>query len=534
MNRQQSLLAVFIFAVMLAVSACGVNGPAPDTSEAGGGVVVETRPGLLEGEWVEDGSSVRVFRGIPYAEAPTGGLRWQPPASVESWQGTQPATEFGPACLQLPRNDIYTRGDLAMDEDCLYLNVWASAEEASEPRPVMVWFHGGGHTGGWGSAQVFDGTALAKKGVVLVSINYRLGPFGFFAHPALSAESPHGASGNYGLLDKIAALEWVRDNIGAFGGDAENVTIFGQSAGAWSVCYLMVSPLARELFHKAIGHSGGCFRGGRPDLETAQQEGVLAASELGIDGEDARALQEIRALDASVVLNGRLDTGAIVDGWFLPRSAREIVESGEHNNVPVIVGAMANEGTTLYADTPLREYGELVSLLSAQYGDRTDAVMTAYKDDIDRSTKWGAQAIRGDRRFVWEMRTWARAVEANGNNAYLYFFRHGPPVFRIYVPERAAIDMPDGPTGYGAYHSGDLAYAFGNTRVVGVGWTDWDHEISETMSEFWVNFAKTGNPNGDGLPTWPRYEAATDPWLEFGSEIRVNHDIRKEKLDLFE
>ena len=200
----------------------------------------------------------------------------------------------------------------------------------------------------------------------------------------------------------------------------------------------------------------------------------------------------------------------------------------------VIVGAMANEGTTLYAGTPLREYGELVSMLSDQHGDRTDALLTAYEADIDKSTKWGAQAIQADRSFVWEMRTWARAVEAHGNDAYLYFFRHAPPVFRIYVPERAAIDMPDGPTGYGAYHSGDLAYAFGNTRVVGVGWTDWDHEISETMSEFWVNFAKTGNPNGDGLPTWPRYEAATDPWLEFGSEIRVNHDIRKEKLDLFE
>ena len=534
MNRYRTALVIYLCVAVFATSGCGAIDSSADAPESDLETVVKTKPGLLRGEWVEEGSGVRVFRGVAYAEPVIGEHRWRPPVAVESWQGTRTATEFGPACLQHPRNDIYTRGDLAMDENCLYLNVWTAAEDVSESRPVMVWFHGGGHTGGWGSAQVFDGTALAKKGVVLVSINYRLGPFGFFAHPALSAESPHGSSGNYGLLDKIAALEWVQDNIAAFGGDADNVTIFGQSAGSWSVCYLMVSPLARELFHKAIGHSGGCFRGGRPDLETAHQEGVLAVSELGIDGEDASALEELRSLDASAVLNGRLDTGAIVDGWFLPKSASEIVASGEHNNVPVIVGAMANEGTTLYADTPLREYGELVSLLSAQYGDRADAVMTAYKNEIDRSTKWGAQAIRGDRRFVWEMRAWARAVEANGNNAYLYFFRHGPPVFRIYVPERAAIDMPDGPTGYGAYHSGDLAYAFGNTRLVGVGWTDWDHEISEILSDFWVNFAETGDPNGEGLPTWPRYEAATDPWLEFGSEIRVNHNIRKEKLDLFE
>ncbi|SVB98902.1 uncharacterized protein METZ01_LOCUS251756, partial [marine metagenome] len=444
------------------------------TPEGDAAVVVEIRPGLLRGEWDEDGSSVRVFRGIPYAEVPIGGRRRQPPVTAESWQGTRAATEFGPACWQqlTPDTSVYTRGNLDRNEDCLYLNVWTAAEEVSDSRPVMVWFHGGGHTGGWGSAQVFDGTALAEKGVVLVSINYRLGPFGFLAHPALSAESPHESSGNYGLLDKVAALEWVRDNIAAFGGDENNVTIFGQSAGSWSVCYLMTSPLARGLFHKAIGHSGGCFRGGRPDLEAAHSDGLVAASELGVDGDDVDALDALRELDASVVLDSSLGSGAIVDGWFMPKPASAIVAAGEHNNVPVIVGAMANEGTTLYADTPLREYGELVSLLGQQHGERTDAVLAAYKDDIDRSTKWGAQAIRADRSFVWEMRTWARAVEANDNDAYLYFFRHAPPVFRIYVPERAAIDMPDGPTGYGAYHSGDLAYAFGNTRVVGVGWTD--------------------------------------------------------------
>ena len=535
-----TLTAVALLAVTLAVSGCG-SGAAPTDAAAGDvGPVVETNLGTLEGERIDadadSDAGVVVFRGVSYAEPPTGDRRWRPPVAPASWDGTRAATTFGPACWQrlTAESSIYTRGDLDRDEDCLYLNIWTSAEQASEARPVMVWFHGGGHTGGWGSAKVFDGTALANKGVVLVTINYRLGPFGFLAHPALTAESPHAASGNYGLLDKVAALEWVRDNIAAFGGDPNNVTIFGQSAGSWSVCYLTVSPLAQELFHKAIGHSGGCFHGGRPDLATAHDDGVAAATELGVEGDGPEVLAALRALDAEAVLASSLGSGAIVDGWFMPKPAPAIVAAGEHNNVPVIVGAMANEGTTLYAGTPLREYGELMSLLGGLYGDHTDALLAAYENEIDKSTKWGEQAIQADRRFVWEMRTWARAVEAAGNDAYLYFFRHAPPVYRIYVPERAAIEMPDGPNGYGAYHSGDLAYAFGNTQLVGVGWTDWDHEIAHAMSEYWVNFARTGNPNGDGLASWPRYEAATDPWLEFGSEIQATNDIRKDKLDLFD
>ena len=531
-----TLAVVALVALSLTVSAC-VSGDPPTESAAGSpGTVVETRLGALEGEPVDTDDGVVVFRGVPYAEPPTGDRRWQAPVAPAPWDRTRAATTFGPACWQrlTPESSIYTRGDLVRNEDCLYLNIWTGAEQATETRPVMVWFHGGGHTGGWGSAEVFDGTALANKGVVLVTINYRLGPFGFLAHPALSSESPHGVSGNYGLLDKVAALEWVRDNIAAFGGDPNNVTIFGQSAGSWSVCYLMASPLAKGLFHKAIGHSGGCFRGGRPDLAAAHDAGGVAAAELGIEGDDADALAALRALDAEAVLESGLGSGAIIDGWFMPKSARAIVEAGEHNDVPVIVGAMANEGTTLYAGTPLREYGELMSMLGGQYGVHTDALLAAYETDIDKSTKWGAQAIQADRSFVWEMRTWARAVEAAGNDAYLYFFRHAPPVHRIYVPERATIEMPDGPDGYGAYHSGDLAYAFGNTQLVGVGWSDWDHEIAHAMSEYWVNFARTGNPNGDGLASWPRYEVATDPWLEFGSEIQVTNDIRKDKLDLFD
>ena len=525
----------FILCGAVVLSGCGAGGAGAPSGERLG-PVVDTSLGTLEGERVAGDDGVLVFRGVPYAEPPVGDARWRAPVAQAPWEGARSAATFGPACWQrlTPESSIYTRGDLDRDEDCLYLNVWTAAAEAAEARPVMVWFHGGGHTGGWGSAQVFDGAALADKGVVLVTINYRLGPFGFLAHPALTAESPHAASGNYGLLDKVAALEWVRDNIAAFGGDPGNVTIFGQSAGSWSVCYLMASPLAAGLFHKAIGHSGGCFRGGRPDLAAAHEAGLAAAVGVGVEGGDAAALAALRALDAEAVLDSDLGSGAIVDGWFMPQPASAIFAAGEHNDVPVIAGALANEGTTLYAGIPERTEAELAAMLREEYGDHAGPLLAAYESEIGKSTKWGAQAIQADRSFVWEMRTWARAVEAAGNDAYLYFFSQAPPVFRIYVPERAAIDMPDGPGGYGAYHSGDLAYAFGNTGLVGVGWTEWDHEVSHAMTQYWVNFARTGDPNGEGLATWPRYAAAADEWLEFGSDIKIAREVRKEKLDLFD
>ena len=522
---------------VLAVSACGGGEPADPPPP-----IVETSLGTLEGERAGDGGEVLVFRGVPYAAPPVGDSRWRPPTPAAPWEGVRPATTFGPACWQrlTPESSIYTRGDLDRDEDCLYLNVWTAGEEAEageadEPRPVMVWFHGGGHTGGWGSAKIFDGAELARQGVVLVTINYRLGPFGFLAHPALTAESAHASSGNYGLLDKVAALEWVRDNAAAFGGDPGNVTIFGQSAGSWSVCYLMASPLAAGLFHKAIGHSGGCFRGGRPDLESAHEAGLAAAAELGVEGDGAEALAALRALDAEAVLDSGLGSGAVVDGWFMPRPAPEIFAAGEHNDVPVIVGALSDEGTTLYAAEPERTEAELAAALREQYGADADAVLAAYAPEIEKSTKRGAQAIRADRSFVWEMRAWARAVRAAGNDAYLYFFSQAPPVFRLYVPERAAIDLPDGPGGYGAYHSGDLAYAFGNLELVGLDWTHWDREISWTITRHWANFARTGDPNGDGLPTWPRYEAESDQWLEYGPAIiGTTVGVRRQKLDLFD
>ena len=545
-----SIPLVLGFSVTLA--ACGGSGGGEAATGAAAGVdsargtLADTVAGTLEGEYVDDARDVLVFRGVPYAQPPVGNARWTPPAAVAAWYGVRPANEFGPVCWQRPRemSSLYARGDLHTNEDCLYLNVWAPAGEPAASHPVMVWFHGGGHNSGAGSARIFDGAALARKGVVLVTINYRLGPFGFLAHPALTAESPHGSSGNYGLLDQIAALRWVRDNIAAFGGDAGNVTIFGQSAGSWTVCYLMVSPLAKGLFHKAIGQSGGCFKGERPYLDHATGEtgaeqsahdaGLASAAELGVEGDGPEAAAALRSIAPETVLAATLGSGAIIDGWLLPRAPREIVAAGEHSNVPVIVGAMANERAALYDTSAEPSRDELVATVRSQYGPRADALLAAYEGDFADSPATADKQISGDRTFVWEMRTWARAVAAAGNVSYHYFFSHAPPVFRLYVHDQPDLQVEGGRRAYGAYHSGELAYVFGNVGLVGLDWTDWDHALSRSISQYWVNFARTGDPNGEGLPGWPRYEPATDQSIEFGSEIQVLSGVRKDKLDVFD
>ena len=544
-------------ASLLTLFACGPPGGGGDDTaggsvagDDGGGAVplgttVETSAGALEGEYADDARDLLVFRGVPYAQPPVGDARWRPPAPVEPWDGVRPAQSFAPACWQRPNDmsSLYARGDLDRSEDCLHLNVWTPAADAGAALPVMVWYHGGGHNAGAGSPRIFDGAALARRGVVLVTLNYRLGPLGFLAHPALTAESPRASSGNYGLLDQIAALEWVRDNAAAFGGDPGNVTIFGQSAGSWTVCYLMASPLAKGLFHKAIGQSGGCFEGERPHLADATGEpgaersahaaGLAAASALGVEGEGPEAAAALRALAPETVLDETLGSGAVIDGWVVPRPPRAIFAAGEHHDVPVVVGATADEiNADLAGGAPTRD--ELEASVRSRYGSAADALLAAYAGELDDSPTTAARQIRTDRRFVWEMRAWARAVEAAGNDAYLYFFSHAPPVFRLYVHDQPDLRVEGGRRSYGAYHSGELAYVFGNTGLVGLDWTDWDHEMSRVITRYWTNFARTGDPNGEGLPAWPRYERATDRSMEFGAEVRVVEGVRKAKLDLFD
>lgn len=515
----------------LALAACSPEQPAapapeaaPETAAEGADAnVVATAYGLVRGE-AADG--LRVFRGIPYAAPPMGDLRWRAPAPPAKWEGTRDALSFGTPCWQpILAEGFYSRGNIERSEDCLYLNVWTRGQ-AGDDLPVMVWIHGGALRIGHGHLPMYDGGALTARGVVLVSINYRLGPLGFLAHPGLSAESERGVSGNYGIQDQIAALAWVRDNIAAFGGNPGNVTILGESAGSLSVCCLYASPLAKGLFHRAIGQSGGCFAphlalaGASPDEDSGHAVGERFAAML--EAPDVAALRRMSA-EAIYEKAGMGPEGRIVyaDGYVFPAQMSELVASGAHNRVPVLVGANADEGTTLFPDAGDDEaaWNEAV----AAWGEQAGAIRAAYAADVARGWKTASQQLASDAIFAWEMRTWARANAAHGDPAWLYHFTHAPDVGEGYG------------TSLGAFHAAEIPYVFGNPHL-GFGKAPpaprpSDLEVSRLMISYWTNFAKTGNPNGDGLPEWPSYDAETDLALEISAAPKTIAGLGKEKLD---
>lgn len=478
-------------------------------------------------------NDIRVFKGIPYAAPPVGDLRWKPPQPVKSWEGVWECTEFGSACPQnpYPEGSFYYREPAPMSEDCLYLNVWTGAESADEKRPVMVWIHGGALTRGSGAIPWYDGTALAQKGVVVVTINYRLGPLGYFAHPALSDESEHDSSGNYGLLDQIAALEWVQDNIAAFGGDPDRVTIFGESAGSWSVCYLMATPLARGLFDRAIGQSGGCFapmhhlKEAKFGHESAEQRGLAFAEALGVSGEED-ALEKLRAKSSDEILEafaqqrGTSWSKPNVDRWVLPAQVYKTFAMNQQNDVPVIVGSNADEGTSLFGAYAPRTKAVFETMTKQKYGALYEAFIEVYPVESDDDVRDAYLASMRDEYFTWEMRTWARMMSMFAVNAYVYYFTHVPP-------------RPDKDE-YGAYHAAEIPYVFDNIKVTGLPNEKADHQLAETMSDYWVNFAKTGDPNGEGLPHWPLYDEAVETYMEFGDTVEPGNGFLQEECAFFD
>ncbi|HEX4593963.1 MAG TPA: carboxylesterase family protein [Bryobacteraceae bacterium] len=499
----RTLRAITFFAALLPLSAA-ITEP------------VHVSDGLVSGIAGSD-SDVRVFKGIPFAAPPVGDLRWRAPKAPGHWEGVRAADKFSATCMQRRPNNAAER---AMSEDCLYLNVYTAAKSAKDHRPVMVWIHGGALTSGAGS--LYDGEALAKKGVVVVTVNYRLGVFGFFADPELTKESDRNSSGNYGLLDQIAALEWVQKNIAAFGGDPKRVTIFGESAGSWSVNYLVATPLAHGLFQRAIGESGAEFAPAHK-LADMEQAGVKFGHSMGAD-----SLAGLRAkLADDLVKATGFATAANVDGWLLPQDVYAIFAQSKQNDVPVLIGSNADEGTMF--TPPTVKAASFRETAAKRFGPDADAFLKLYPFNTDEEA-WAAQAASmRDQVFGWEMRTWARMQTKTGKSkVYMYFFSRVPP------GENPA---------KGAYHGSEIPYVFGNLQVAPFAvrgasgprpWEDVDHKLADTMSLYWVNFATTGDPNGKGLAKWPVYRTKDDLLMGLGATIEVKQVPNKAALDFLD
>ncbi len=528
MDRASTVRTGFLLLAVLVGVVAGAGLPSaapaaltPPVAVAGGQVVGETSGDLA------------IFRGIPFAVPPVGDLRWKPPRPVQAWSGVRRCTEFGPSCPQ-PPSILNLTPPGPKSEDCLYLNVWTPRLEPDAHLPVMVWIHGGGFTTGSGSMPFYEGSALAKRGVVVVTINYRLGPLGFLAHPLLSAEGPDGTSGNYGLLDQIAALEWVRDNIATFGGDRGCVTIFGESAGGASVARLMVSPPAKGLFHRAIAQSGGAHGRNRHLRErwygvpSAELVGLEVARRLGCheSGDPLAALRSktpAQLLEAAGPQQGLFGPGTkfgpIVDGRVLPDDPAVLFDEGRQHDVPFMAGSTSDEGTLFLSQLPLRREVGYRLLMRRFFGDRADEALKLFPCEGDGGVRDAANRFVTVSAFACPARTMVRAMERKASKAYLYHFTRVPPIDRARK--------------LGAFHGLDVAYVFGSAAT-GPLFDQADRRLAETMMACWTNFARTGDPNGPGLPEWPAYEAATDRHREFGDTARAGSGLFKAECDFIE
>jgi len=492
---------------------------------------------VLEGVRLEQG--LVVFRGVPYAAPPIGELRWKPPAPYRAGTGSRPAREFGPACPQSERLSLWTRSiaaafgtqdklvtrPLVTNEDCLYLNVWTPAlGERAHRRPVMVWIHGGSNLNGEGHTSWYDGLALARRGVVVVTINYRLGGLGFLAHPALTAESPNHSSGNYGLLDQLEALRWVQRNVAAFGGDPGRVTVFGESAGSIDILHLMVSPLAKGLFHRAIAESGAPM-GATQRLGQAEAAGQQLESGLGIGSGDALAAMRARpAADIlagidRLLLAGKYIPGPNVDGWVLPDVTGRAFAEGTLLRVPLLIGSNAREMTTLRIYLPRVErtpeaYG---AWLTATVGPAAERVRALYPATTAGDVEGAVIDLTTDLYFTCPSRFAARSVSKGGSPVYLYWFTRIRPAGQA----------------LGAYHGAEINYVFG-TQEAWLPRDTTDDTLADAMQRYWVAFASDGRPAVSGLPEWPAYTQAADQHLQLGPTIAVGSGLKREACDLTE
>jgi para-nitrobenzyl esterase len=475
---------------------------------------VTVKTGILEGTHFGSGSNEVAFLGVPYAAPPVGDLRWKPPQQAGPWTGVRKATEFGAACPQLPASWF---PHIGWNEDCLYLNVWTAQLSANAKLPVIVYFHGGSNTAGY-SQMTPLGPALSRVGVVVVSANYRLGPIGFFAHPALTAESEHHSSGNYGLLDQMEALKWVRENISNFGGDPGRVTVMGQSSGAVDICLLMASPMAAGLFQRAIMESGDCQGTLNEDIRTpitynsisgtGEQTGERLANDLGV-ADGPGALRKLRSIPADELLKAwsqdrKVHFDAIVDGWVVPEQPARIFTTGKQARVSVLVGSNADEATVFGHGGP-KTVDEYKKYLFEDTGEYADQEFKAYPAMSDADVAQQYLQLQSDS-FAYGAYSIARVMTRARQKAYLYYFTYAETGKRAHL---------------GAYHGQELQFLSDSFPA------DWEHSqeekrLGEAIRTYWTQFAKTGNPNVAGVPKWPAYDARGDQHLELGRQIKAH------------
>jgi para-nitrobenzyl esterase len=486
-------------------------------------VQVRTEAGVVAGTKSADGK-VAVFKGIPFAAPPVGELRWKEPQPVTPWKGVRKATEFGARCMQARIFEDMVFRDAGPSEDCLYLNVWTPGISAKTKLPVMVWIYGGGFQAGATSEPRQDGEHLTHKGVVIVSMNYRLGIFGFLSHPGLTAESSHHASGNYGLMDQVAALKWVHENIAAFGGDPNEVTIFGESAGSFAVSALMASPLSKGLMRAAIGESGAFFGKtlGPKSLAESEKRDAVFAESVGLKSiGQLRALSAQRILDAAMTGNRDLFEPS-VDGYFMPSRAYDIYVRGEQAHIPLMAGWNRDEGSYQHffgtAEVNKENY---VAKLRLRFGAAAPEAMKLFPGGTDEQVKSSA-ALLDTAGFI-AIGTWKwieTHLQTAGVPIYRYEFDEAPPASEGHEAEAGL-----------AYHSAEIEYVFGTLDWKKISWRPEDYKLSEQMGAYWTNFAKTGNPNGAGLGAWPIYiQKSGYQVMHLGAAARAMADKQREQF----
>lgn len=552
------VLAVIVVAAYGALRWMITKPPAPLAE----GPVISLMQGEIMAGLDRDNETILQINGIPFAAPPVGDGRWAAPGPAPSWDGVRDGRTYGAECLQNRSGSADFLGDLldglglnviqrhlagvalqsgpppVESEDCLFLNVRTGNMGGDEKLPVMVWIHGGSHQTGSGAMSLYNSNALVENGTVLVTINYRLGPLGYLAHPALSTDDPRGVSGNYGLLDQVAALEWVRDNIGVFGGDPDNVTIFGESAGAQSVTEIMSTPLSKGLFHKAILQSGASTY--NANALDAAIEGRMTMHEAGIDFFDGLAPATASAADLRAIpgdeiiaqLPNKLDLLGYmlptVDGVVIPKLMGQAIKDGSIHNVPILAGYNADEATLFYdgiqrptvlvPDFPASHEDRLAKMIEIYGAEDAATLITAYGLAEPENWDQGAMDMLGDDLFGVHMRYLAKQNAAQGEPSYLYHFTRVTPT--------------KGQT-LGAFHASEIFFVF-DTHSPLLGLTDEEAVLTDAMGKYWTNFAKTGNPNGDGVPNWPAYDPADDQWMTFNPSIEVKTGVRAAKLDAME